>query len=131
MYTKLFFAFVLLGVALLLGTWHVVKTESFIDASGAKTDASGAVVSDKASEYIANLLNAVFPKLKFTPSTESTTAPEIEDKELVRKYLQNDMAKLLKEEVLQLRQLVPVPACSAGGVSPALAQGLETYAKPM
>lgn len=131
MYALLFLALTLLASALLLSTWDVVKTEQFIDGSGAIVDSSGAKLGDNATEYLANLLNTIFPKIKFSASTDPTTEPDISDQELVRKYLRNDMAKLMKEEVLQLRKLVPVPACSAGGVSPSLAQGLETAAKPL
>lgn len=129
MYGVLFSALLLLTGALLLSTWHVVKTEQFVDASG--SDISGTKLGDNATEYLANLLNTVFPKLKFSASTDPTTEPDPSDSELVRQYLRNDMAKLMKEEVLQLRQLVPVPTCASGGVSPSLAQGLESAAKPL
>lgn len=125
----LFLAFILLGIAFLVSTWNVIQLERFVDASGS----SPPPPIDATGKYLADLLNSIFPKIKFS-AAEDTSSPldtmDITDQDLIRTYMKDEMPKLMKEELLQLRKLVPVSACSPGGVqsSPSLSQGIQTMA---
>jgi hypothetical protein len=126
MYTVLFSALCILALALLLSTWQVIQVEHFVaDASGNQvTDASGATM------YLADLLNTVIPKVHF--QTLGSAAPmDMTDEDLMRKYIKNDMTKLLKDEILQLRQTVPATVSatvSEAPLTPSLQQGRESGA---
>jgi hypothetical protein len=96
-----------------------------VPTAGQKADDS--TVYQSLSELLRLLVPGINIRQKDQALNEMNlrTATQTSDQELIRNYMRKDLTKLLRDEVINLRNTVPILPTSQTSFTPSIAQGIE------